>query len=104
MVPEIAASMLNPSPDEAEAPNLGGSTRWKGDAVFRLFKIPILFRVGERPAGAVRGVFEIVVFNLGAGERDGRIGRRGLVVVGLRVEEKLLGEGGAFARKKLTGF
>lgn len=76
-----------------------------GEAVFLLFKIPIRFRVGERPAGAVNGVdFEIVVLSLGAGERAGRMGRRGEVSVGLRAAEKSLGDGGAFVRKKLTGF
>jgi hypothetical protein len=95
--------MLNPNPDEA--PNFGGSTRVNGEAVFLLFKIPIRFRVGERPAGAVNGVdFEIVVLSLGAGERAGRMGRRGEVSVGLRAAEKSLGDGGAFVRKKLTGF
>lgn len=103
MVPESAASMLNPSPDEV--PNLGGSTRVNGEAVFRLFKMPIRLRVGERPAGAVKGVdFEIDVLSLGAGERAGRMGRRGDVRVGLRAAEKSLGEGGALVRKKLTGF
>ena len=76
-----------------------------GEAVFLLFKIPIRFRVGERPAGAVKGVdFEVVVLSLGAEERAGRIGRRGEVKVGLRAAEKPLGDGGAFVRKKLTGF
>jgi hypothetical protein len=101
MVPESAASMLNPNPDEAL--NLGGSTRVNGLAVFRRFKIPIRFRVGERPAGAVKGVFEMLVLRRGAGARAGRIGRRGLGVAGLRVE-KSLGDGGAFVRKKLIGF
>ena len=61
------------------------------------------FRVGERPAGAVEGVFEMVVFNLGVGERAWSIGRRGLAL-DLSVAEKSLGEGGALVRKKLTGF
>jgi len=103
MVPDSAASMLNPRSDEA--PNLGGSTRVNGEAVFLLFKIPIRFRVGERPAGAVKGVdLETVVLSLGAGERAGRIGRRGEERVGLRAPEKSLGDGGALVRKKLMGF
>ena len=102
MVPDSAASMLNPNPEDAA--NLGGSTRVKGLAVFLLFKIPIRFLVGDRPAGAVNGVFEIVVLSLGAGDLAERIGLRGDVSVGLRAVEKSLGEGGALVRKKLTGF
>ena len=61
-------------------------------------------RVGDRPAGADEGeAVEIVVFSLGAGERAGRIGRRGEVTLGLSAEEKSLGEGGALVRKKLIG-
>ena len=101
IVPDNAASMLNPSPVDVE--NLGGSTRAKGLAVFLLLKMPTRFRVGERPAGAVSGVLEMVVLSLGAGERAGRIGRRGLEAVGLGTE-KSLGEGGAFVKKKFTGF
>ena len=93
--------MLNPRPDEP--PNFGGSTRVKGEAVFRRFNIPTLFCVGERPAGAVNGVLEIVVFSLGAGERAGRIGLRG-ETIGLKALEESMGEGGAFVKKKLTGF
>lgn len=60
--------------------------------------MPMRLRVGERPAGAERGVgFEEVVLRRGAGERAGRMGRRGEVVA-LR-EEKSLGEGGALVRK-----
>ena len=59
------------------------------------------FRVGERPAGAERGV-EREVSSLGAGERAGRIGRRG-EVIGLR-DEKSFGDGGALVRKKFCGF
>jgi len=76
-----------------------------GEAVLRRFKIPILFRVGERPAGADSGDdFEIVVFKRVAWDRAARIGRRG-EVVGLRDENALGagGEGGAFVRKKLVG-
>jgi hypothetical protein len=90
--------MLKPRADEE--PNFGGSTRVKGEAVFRRLSIPIRFRVGERPAGAVNGVdFEIEVLSLGAGDRTERIGRRGEVTVGLRVAVKSLGEGGALVRK-----
>jgi len=99
MVPESAASMLNPSPGEG-AENFGGSTRVNGDAVRRRLSIPIRFLVGERPAGAERGA-DFEVSSLGAGERAGRIGRRG-EVMGLR-DEKSLGEGGALVRKKLVG-
>ena len=106
MVPERAASMLKPKPDEVE--NLGGSTRVNGElpAVRRRLRIPMRLRVGERPAGADKGEdFEIVVLSFGAGERAGRMGRRGEVTlgVGLRAEEKSLGEGGALVRKKLVG-
>jgi hypothetical protein len=83
---------------------LGGSTLVNGVAVFLLFKIPIRFRVGERPAGAVAGVFEMVVLSLGTGDLAGRIGRRGLARVGVSGAEKSLGEGRALVRKKLTGF
>ena len=75
-----------------------------GLVVFLLFKIPIRFLVGERPAGAVSGVFETAVLSLGAGDLAVRIGLRGDVTVGLSAAEKLVGEGGAFVRKKLTGF
>jgi hypothetical protein len=54
IVPENAASMLNLGPEEA--PNLGGSTRAKSEAMFLLLNIPAHFRVGERPAGTVNGV------------------------------------------------
>lgn len=103
-VPESAASMLNPNPEEEGVENLGGSTRVNGEpAVFLRFKIPMRFRVGERPAGAERGaVFVTEVFTRGAGERAERIGRRGEVGVLFR-EEKSLGDGGALVRKKLTG-
>jgi len=104
-VPERAASMLNPKLDEVddeEVENLGGSTRVNGEPVLRRLRIPIRFRVGERPAGADRGVdFEASVLSLGAGERAGRIGRRG-EVMGLQ-EVKSLGEGGARVRKKFVG-
>jgi len=99
MVPESAASMLNPSPEEG-AENLGGLTRVKGLPVFLRLRIPMRLRVGERPAGAERGA-DLEVSSLGAGERAGRIGRRG-EAMGLR-EEKSLGEGGALVRKKLVG-
>lgn len=102
-MPEIAASMLNPREFEEEVANLGGSTRWNGLAVLRRLRIPMRFRVGERPAGAVKGVELLnLVFNRGAGERAGRIGRRG-VVLALSVARSV-GEGGAFAKKKLLGF
>jgi len=95
--------MLNPRPEPVEgAENLGGSTRAKG-AVRRRLRMPMRLRVGERPAGAESGVdLEIAeVLSLGAGERAGRIGRRG-ETTGFR-HEKSLGEGGAFVRKKLVG-
>lgn len=77
----------------------------KGEAVLRRFKIPILFRVGERPAGVDSGEdFEMVVFKRVAWDRAARIGRRG-EVEGFRDEKPLRagGEGGAFVRKKLVG-
>lgn len=98
-MPERAASMLNPSPELEGAENFGGSTRAKG-AVRRRLRIPMRLRVGERPAGAERGV-DFWMLSFGAGERAGRIGRRG-ETTGFR-EEKSLGEGGAFVRKKLVG-
>ena len=103
-MPERAASMLNPSPEEDGAENFGGSTRVNGELVFLRLRIPMRFRVGERPAGAEREVdFEIDVSSLGAGERAVRIGRRGEVRTGLREDEKSLGEGGALVKKKLVG-
>ena len=99
-MPESAASMLNPRPDDGAA-NFGGSTRVKGLPVFLRLRMPIRFRVGERPAGAERGV-DREVSSLGAGERAGRIGRRG-EAIGLR-DEKSFGEGGALVRKKFCGF
>ena len=74
----------------------------KGEAVF-LFKIPLRFCVGDRPApaGAVKGYnFEIVVLvlSLEAREQAGRICRRGDVRMGWRTAGKLLGEGGAFLK------
>lgn len=98
-MPESAASMLNPKPEDG-AENFGGSTRAKGLPVFLRLRIPMRFRVGERPAGAERGV-EREVSSLGAGERAGRIGRRG-EAIGLR-DEKSFGEGGALVRKKFVG-
>jgi hypothetical protein len=104
MVPERAASMLNPSPEEDGAENFGGSTRVNGELVFLRLRIPMRFRVGERPAGAEREVdLEIDVSSLGTGERAVRIGRRGEVRTGLREDEKSLGEGGALVKKKLVG-
>jgi hypothetical protein len=99
MVPESAASMLNPKPEDG-AENFGGSTRVKGLPVFLRLRIPMRFRVGERPAGAERGV-EREVSSLGAGEHAERIGRRG-ETIGL-TDEKSLGEGGALVRKKFWG-
>lgn len=98
-MPESAASMLNPRPEDG-AENFGGSTRVKGLPVFLRLRIPMRFRVGERPAGAERGA-EREVSSLGAGERAGRIGRRG-EAMGL-TGEKSLGEGGALVRKKFCG-
>jgi hypothetical protein len=103
MVPERAASRLNPRLDE-EAENLGGSTRVNGELVFLRLRMPTRFRVGERPAGAEREVdFEIEVSSLGAGERAVWIGRRGAARTGLRADEKSLGEGGALVKKILVG-
>ncbi len=85
--------MLNPRPEGAEI--LGGSTRVNGLPVFLRLRIPILFLVGERPAGAERGV-DFEVSSLGAGERAGRIGRRD-EATGFK-DEKSLGEGGALVR------
>lgn len=48
MVPDSAASMLNPRPADA-VPNAGGSMRV---VVRRRFRMPMRLRVGERPAGA----------------------------------------------------
>jgi hypothetical protein len=99
MVPESAASMLNPKPEDG-AENLGGSTREKGLPVFLRLRMPMRFLVGERPAGVERGV-DREVSSLGAGERAGRIGRRE-DAIGLR-DEKSFGEGGALVRKKFVG-
>jgi hypothetical protein len=99
MVPESAASMLNPRREEG-AENFGGSTRVKGLPVFLRLRIPMRFRVGDRPAGAERGV-ERDVSTLGAVERAERIGLRG-ETIGL-TDEKSLGEGGALVRKKFWG-
>lgn len=95
MVPERASAMLNPRPDEGVA-NLGGSTRVNGLAVFRRLRIPIRFRVGERPAGALNGLLLIVVLSFLMGERASRIGRRGGAAkegdgIGARVRKKLVG-------------
>lgn len=92
--------MLKPRLEELGVENLGGSTRVNGDAVFLLFKIPIRFLVGDRPAGALNGLGLTVVLSFLIGERASRIGRRGAVVR----DEKSFGDGGAFVRKKLVGF
>ena len=95
--------MLNPRP--LDPPNLGGSTRVKGEAVRRRLRMPTRLRVGERPAGAERGLdFEIDVLSLGTGERAVRIGRRVDVALGFKQEKSPLGDGGALVRKKFTGF
>lgn len=102
IVPERAASMLNPRPEDAEGvENLGGSTRVNGEpAVFLRLRSPMRFRVGDRPAGAESGVVLVMeVLSLGAGERAERIGRRGEVGVVVFREEKSLGDGGALVRK-----
>ncbi len=94
--------MLNPRPDDEGAENLGGSTRVKGLPVFLLFRMPILFLVGLRPAGAERGV-DFTVSSLGAaGDLALRMCRRGDAATGFN-EEKSFGEGGARVRKKLVG-
>ena len=63
-VPESAASMLNPNPVDGE--NLGGSILVNGDAVVRRrFNIPILFLVGERPAGAEDGAVVVSILDTG---------------------------------------
>lgn len=101
-MPERAASILNPKPvdDADELENLGGSTRENRDAVRRRLRIPIRFRVGERPAGADRGEdFEIeVVLSFGPGERTGRMGRMDCGT-NLRGLQRSLGDGGAGVRK-----
>lgn len=99
MVPERAASMLNPRLEEGVL-NFGGSTRVNGEVVRRRLRMPIRFLVGERPAGADRGAdVESEVLSFGAGERAGRIGRLGEGAVALIALEKSLGEGGALVRK-----
>jgi hypothetical protein len=97
IVPDRAASILNPKPDAADLAKAGGSTR----PVRLRLRIPMRLRVGERPAGADALPLEIDVSSL-AGERAESIGRRGVVagVLDLREEEKLLGEGVARVRKK----
>jgi hypothetical protein len=105
MEPERAASMLNPRPEEG-AENLGGSIRVNGDdaaVVRRRLRIPMRLRVGERPAGAERGVDLELVLTFGTGERAERMGRWDEMGVALMGEERSLGEGGALVRKKLTG-
>lgn len=99
-MPERAASMLNPEvvEDVEDVEKRGGSTRVKGLPVLRLFKMPILFLVGLRPAGALNGV-ERAVSSLGfAGERALSIGLLAAAEVVL-MDEKSLGEGGARVRK-----
>ena len=76
VVLERAASMENARPEGEGLVNFGGSILVNGLPVLRRLRIPTLFLVGERPAGAERGVDLIVVLILGAGERAGRIGRR----------------------------
>jgi len=100
MVPERAASILNPRVDGEGLENLGGSTRVNGEAVRRRLRIPMRFLVGERPAGADKGEdFEIVeVLSRGAGERAVSTGRFMGEVVVLKALEKS-GEGGALVRK-----
>lgn len=103
-MPERAASILNPRP--RAPPNLGGSTRVKGEAVRRRLRMPTRLRVGERPAGAerVEDVTGAAVLSRGRGERAGRMGRRGAVTAGFREEKPWVGDGGALDRKKLAGF
>ncbi len=102
-MPESAASMLNPRPWEVLDPeNLGGSTRVNGLAVVRRrFRIPTRFRVGERPAGAERGVVFEGSIRGAAGDRAESIFLGD--VTGLMAEEKSLGEGGARVTKKFCG-
>ena len=101
--------MLNPSPfgEEPKAPSLGGSMRVNGEPVLRRLRIPMRFRVGERPAGAEDSCFEKPVSSFGAaGERAVRIGlfdTEAGEATGFK-QEKSFGEGGALVRKKLTGF
>lgn len=94
IVPESAASMLKPRPEDGCA-NLGGSIRVNGLAVLRLLRIPALLRVGDRPAGALRGEDLIAVLSFLIGDLASRIGRRGEagsgVVVGVRVRKKFTG-------------
>lgn len=63
MVPERAASIEKPRlavGGVADEANLGGSMRVKGEPpplVLRRLRIPMRFRVGMRPAGALSGAF-----------------------------------------------
>jgi len=99
-VPERAASILNPRLLAVLDENFGGSIRVKGEAVRRRLRIPMRLRVGERPAGALRGDgLEIVVLTLGTGERAGRTGRRIGEEIGFTALENSVGEGGALVRK-----
>jgi len=93
--------MLKAKPEEEDEveENLGGSTRVNGLPVLRLFRIPIRFRVGLRPAGADSGV-DFPMSIRGAGALALRIGRWA-DVVGLEEEKSLVA--GARVRKKLIG-
>jgi len=91
--------MEKPRPEEED--NFGGSMRVKGEAVRRRWRITMRFRVGDRPAGAVNGVLEVVLRR--AGERVEMVGRRIGERVGLTLLNSL-GDGGALVRKKFTGF
>lgn len=92
--------MLNPRVGAGvEVENLGGSIRVNAPLpVFLLFKMPIRFLVGDRPAGADKGVLLIVVVcNLGVGDRIGRVGERiGLFIMLVSHEGA---EGGAALKK-----
>lgn len=100
IVPERAASMLNPRLLAVLEENFGGSIRVKGEAVRRRLRIPMRLRVGERPAGALRRVgLEIVVLRRGAGERAGSTGRCIGDKTGFKALENSVGDGGALVRK-----
>lgn len=94
--------MLNPrlEEEECEFEKRGGSTRVNGLPVLRLFKMPILFLVGLRPAGALNGVERLVDVSrrVLTGERALSIGLLAVDVDGL-MEENSFGEGGARVRK-----
>lgn len=94
-MPDNAASILNPKLDELVEANLGGSIRVKGLAVLRRLRMPTRLRVGDLPAGALRGEALNVVLSFLIGERASRIALRGdtgeAEVVGVRARKKFAG-------------